>query len=158
MHRAIVPIAFAAMLGGCGKAEETDPGVAAASPPPEAIVATPNEKATAPDRPGAYEPTAEDALNAGLTMMAARDVCRLPAEQLAKFAAYSEWIVNRDPRRKAIFIAAANEARRLHQAIIRQGRQEAYRRETCPQVRRILSSIEQGIRSYPMAKAGADAR
>ena len=86
-------------------------------------------------------------------MVTARNVCRLADAELAKFTVYSEWIVNRDPQRKAVFLKAANETMSLHQEIIRQGRLEAYKRKTCPQVQRVLAVIEQDFKRNPASKS-----
>lgn len=161
MPKVIVSIAGAAMLAGCGASP--DPAADhAAAPPPELLAAIPSAAAVAASGPAAsaspaYQPTAKDALNAGVAMVAARDICGFSSVELARFATYSEWIVKSDPQRKALFISAANEARKLRVAIIRQGRQQAYRQEACPKVRRLLSMIEAGSPSPPAARTGADA-
>lgn len=138
MRSLMVLVLFAASLSGCGSADDARVDPAIAPPMPEIPVATPAGVAA----DASAQPTAEDAVDAGLDMVAARDVCRLPAPALARFAAYSEWVVQGDAQRKALFIGAARKAADLHESMIRQGRQEAYRKATCERVQRILAALE----------------
>ncbi|MBT2117656.1 hypothetical protein KK141_17475 [Dyella sp. LX-66] len=138
MRSLMVLALLAAALSGCGSSDDGRVEPAIAPPMPEIPAAA--STGTAADTPG--QPDAEDAHAAGMDMVAARDVCRLPAPALARFAAYSEWVVQGDAQRKAIFIGAAQEAAELHASMIRQGRQEAYRKATCERVRRILAALE----------------
>ncbi|MGO4701956.1 hypothetical protein [Dyella sp. 2RAB6] len=146
MRSIMVLAVLAALLSGCRSSEDSHTALADAPPMPD-IPAAPSGGETAVS--AADQPDAEDALDAGMDMVAARDVCKLPAAELAKFAAYSEWVVQGDPQRKAIFITAAKEATKLHESMLSQGRQEAYRKQTCARLRRVLATIEQGIRTYP---------
>jgi hypothetical protein len=130
---------FAASLSGCGSPDDARVEPATAPPMPELPAATPDGIAM----DTAAQPNADDARDAGMGMVAARDVCRLPVPALARFAAYSEWVVQGDAQRKAVFVGAAKEAAEQHASMIRQGRQETYRKATCERVRRILAALEQ---------------
>ena len=138
MRNIVVLAALAAASAGCGSPE--DRRMALAEPPPLPEAATAGDLAAAAD-----QPRTDDVLDAGMLMVAARDVCGLPAPALASFAAYSAWVVKGDPQRKAIFVMAAREAAQQHAAVIAEGRQEAYRRETCERVRRVLATLEHGM-------------
>lgn len=158
MRRLIVSAAFATLLGGCGSPEDRDSDVAVAVPPADLMVtAVPSGASAAAPEPADDQATIDDVSDAGALMMTARNVCRLSKPELAKFAVYSEWIVNRDAQRKAIFLEAANQAMTLQQDLARQGRLEAYRRKTCPQVQRVLAVIEQDFKRKPVRHAAAGA-
>jgi len=130
------------------------PAVVAAAPATAGSSAAPATSAGTPASQ-VHEPTAEDALNAGLAMIAARDVCKLPAADLARFRTYGEWAVQGDAQRKAIYVMAAKEAAKAHQAVIEQGRQESYKASTCPRVMRILALMEHAARADPTLGQGA---
>ena len=138
MRSFVVLVLFAASLAGCHSSDDARIEPAIAPPMPDIPAAPPAGIAA----DAVAQPTAEDARAAGMDMVAARDVCRLPAPALARFAAYSEWVVQGDAQRKATFIGAAQEAAQLHASMIRQGRQETYRKATCERVRRILAALE----------------
>ena len=139
MRNIMVLAVLATACSGCRSPDDHGIALAEVPPMPEVAAATLGDMAEAA---AADQPSADDVFDAGMVMVAARDVCRLPAVELAKFAAYSEWVVQGDAQRKAIFVGAAQEAAQLHASMIGQGRQEAYRKATCERVRRILAVLE----------------
>lgn len=148
MRSIMVLAVLAAACSGCRSPDDHRIALAEAPPMPE-VAATPLGD-TAEVSPG-DQPSADDVFDAGMVMVAARDVCGLPAAELARFAAYSQWVVKGDPQRKALFLMAGQAAAKQHEAVIAQGQQEAYRRATCDRVRRVLATIERDIGSHPAA-------
>jgi|GEM_PF-1621275 hypothetical protein len=148
MRNIMVLAVLATACSGCRSPDDHGIALAEVPPMPEVAAATLGDMAEAA---AADQPSADDVFDAGMVMVAARDVCRLPAVELAKFAAYSEWVVKNDPQRKALFLMAGQAAAKQHEAVIAQGQQEAYRRSTCDRVRRVLATIEREIGSHPAA-------
>lgn len=151
MRSIMVLAALAAASSGCGSPEDRRVALAEPPPMPAVAAAAPGDTAAAPA--AADQPGTDDVLDAGMLMATARDVCRLPAPALARFAEYSAWVVKGDPQRKALFVVAAQEVAKEHAAVIAEGRQEAYRREACERVRRVLATIEQGMGTPRHAEA-----
>lgn len=148
MRKLIATAALAALLAGCGSSDNhNDTGTAE--------LTTASIPTTPVDKPTAYVPTAEEAMNAGMTLIAARDVCKLPAEDLAKISVYSEWVVKNDAQRKAIYVAAAKEAAKMYEDINKQGKQEAYKAQACPRVQRVLAAIDASMKPYATPKVDA---
>jgi hypothetical protein len=152
MRKFVFIAAMAVLAAGCSSSEKDDVAATAvpASPPAQA-------QSGATDTPSAdggdYVPTAQDAYSAGMSIIMARDVCKLSSEDLLKFGEYGKRVVNDDPDRKAIYVMAARETAKLNREAMAQGKQEELKASACPRVRRMLAAIDKSGITAPKSDA-----
>lgn len=152
MRNYVLIAALAVFAAGCSQKEESAlsdmPSMPAA---PSTIAApAPASSAQAAEKPA---PSARkglgprQAFDAGVNIMMARDVCKLPAGDIAKFAAYSKWLVADDQEMKKAYVLGAQKTAELYKAAAEKRELGELEKQLCPSVKTMLAAISRGIRT-----------
>lgn len=159
MHKYIAMAALAALLAGCGQKDQSALSEVPAMPAPTATVASPANEAPASASTSAA-PVEESrreaprkglgpkhAFNAGVNIMMARDVCKLPAGDIAKFSAYSKWLVGDDQEMRKAYLLGAQKTAELHRVLAKKNELPTLEKKVCPGVKDMLTVISRGIKT-----------
>lgn len=159
MRKYFILAALAALTAGCGQKEESALADAPTMPAPVGSAAKPaaDMPATASSAaaPATESPSAaarkglgpKHAFNAGVNTMMARDVCKLPAGDVAKFTAYSKWLVNDDPEMAKAYLLGARKTAEFYTATAKQRELKTLEQKVCPGVKDMLAMISRGIKT-----------
>jgi len=158
MRKYIAMAAIAALLAGCNQKEESALTDIPAMPAPAASVAEPvNDAPASASTTAAESPSValrkqlgpKHAFNAGVNTMMARDVCKLPAGDIAKFTAYSKWLVMDDQSLRKAYLLGAQKTAELYTAMAKKKELAKLESEVCPDVKKMLAVISRGIKAAP---------
>jgi hypothetical protein len=153
MRNHVLTAAIAVFAAGCGQKEESALADMPSMPAASSTVAAPAPASTSAFTGGSSASAArksrdpKQAFNAGVNMMMARDVCKLPAGDVAKFAAYSKWVVEDDQEMKKAYVLGAQKTAELYKAAAEKQELAELERQLCPSVKTMLTAISRGIRT-----------
>lgn len=159
MSKYFALIALAAVLAGCGKKDESALSDVPAMPAAAAAVATTVKGAPAPAStapvPAPVSPaeaarkglSTKHAFSAGVNIMMARDVCKLPAGDIEKFSAYGKWLVADDQEMKKAYLLGAQKTADLYRTVAQKKELPKLQKKVCPGVNDMLAVISRGIKT-----------
>ena len=154
MRNYVLIAALAALAAGCSQREEAALSELPPMPAAPSSVASPASSSSAKT---AEKPVSSirqrlgprQAFDAGVNIMMARDVCRLPAGDVAKFAAYSKWLVADDQEMKKAYVFGAKTTADFYKAAAEQRKLDEVEKQLCPGVKSMLATISRGIKTTP---------
>ena len=144
--------AFAVAAAGCSQKEES---AIADAPPMPAVPSSVTTPASAASVQPAAKPVSSarqglgprHAFDAGVNIMMARDVCKLPASDIAKFTAYSRWLVADDQEMKKAYVVGARKTAEVYKIAAEKHQLGEMEKQLCPGVKNMLAMISRGIKT-----------
>lgn len=156
MRNYVLIAALAVFAAGCGQKEESALSDAPPMPAAPSSIEAPasSSSARATDRPVSsarqgFGP--RQAFDAGVNIMMARDVCKLPAGDVEKFAAYSRWLVADDQEMRKAYVFGAQKTAEFYKAAAEKHQLGELEKQLCPSVKTMLATISRGIKTVQPA-------